>query len=222
MPCSGVVRYNDRKNRHPLDWAPRCVLGASGVHYCTDYEQRIIAMTAEMMRMREDMHQRTVYMTREMQRYQAAAIGTSQAMMAAKKEMQDRRNDIDAMRAKLDTVMERLYVGEGHNLTLQATIATAQDHAGAFPQPCCLPVTQLQIVSTFYKRWLSHANTEFKMLRTVCRGRAVDPKPSCINFQGVWFLFPGRSLILGSVQASCSWIHMLPTWPAMDHLELGS
>lgn len=87
-------------------------------------------MTAEMIRMREDMHQRTVYMTREMQRYQAAAIGTSQAMMAAKKEMQDRRNDIDTMRAKLDAVMERLYVGEGHNLTLQATIATAQDHAG--------------------------------------------------------------------------------------------
>jgi hypothetical protein len=35
------------------------------------------------------------------------------------------------MRTKLDSVMERLYSGHEHNLTLQAHIMTGQDHAGA-------------------------------------------------------------------------------------------
>ena len=37
------------------------------------------------------------------------------------------------MRTKLDAVMERLYSGHEHTITLQANIGSAQDHAGA---PC--------------------------------------------------------------------------------------
>lgn len=90
-------------------------------------------MSSDMMKMRDDMQQRTLYMTREMQRYQSIASSTSQAMMIAKKEMQERRKDIDAMRTKLDGVMERLYSGHEHNLMLQANIGSAQDHAGVSP-----------------------------------------------------------------------------------------
>ena len=48
---------------------------------------------------------------------------------------------MDHMRVKLDTVMERLLSGHEHNLTLQANIATGQDHAGAdalVPTSCML------------------------------------------------------------------------------------
>jgi hypothetical protein len=88
-------------------------------------------MSSDAMKMRDDMQQRTLYMTREMQRYQSIAASTSQVMMIAKKEMQERRTDIDTMRTKLDGVMERLYSGHEHNLMLQANIGSAQDHAGA-------------------------------------------------------------------------------------------
>ena len=90
-----------------------------------------MAMTAEMARMRADMQQRTMYMAREMQRYQAAAAATGQSMAAAKREMQARRGDVDAMRAKLDDVLDRLYSGHEQNMTLQANITTGAAHAGA-------------------------------------------------------------------------------------------
>lgn len=70
-----------------------------------DYEQRILAMSTDMMKMRDDMQQRTLYMTREMQRYQHAAVSTSNAMMSAKKEMQARsRLHFRVLAAALKTV----------------------------------------------------------------------------------------------------------------------
>ena len=81
--------------------------------------------------MREEMQQRTVYMQREMQRYQANAIAIAQAMEAAKKEVGERRRESDATRTKMDSLMERLYIGHEHNNALQANITTGQDHAGA-------------------------------------------------------------------------------------------
>ena len=56
-----------------------------------------------------------------------------QAMAAAKAELQERRRDVDGMRVKLDSVMERLSSGHQANLTLQTHILTGQDHAGARP-----------------------------------------------------------------------------------------
>jgi len=98
-----------------------------------DYEQRMQSLTVDMLRMREEMQQRTVYMQREMQRYQATAMATAAAMAAAKKEVGERRKEIDATRSKMDGLMERLYSGHEHNVTLQANISTAQDHAGESP-----------------------------------------------------------------------------------------
>lgn len=98
---------------------------------CADYEQRLLALSAELTRSRDDMAQRMVYMTREMQRYQAAALATAAAMTAAKKEMGERRRDVDTMRVKMDSLMERLLVGHEANATLQATLGVGQEHAGA-------------------------------------------------------------------------------------------
>lgn len=87
-------------------------------------------MTSDMLRMRDEMQQRTMYMQREMQRYQAAALATAQSMAMAKKEVQERRREIDATRSKMDSLMERLQAGNEQNATLQNSILSGQDHAG--------------------------------------------------------------------------------------------
>ena len=60
-------------------------------------------------------------------------------MAAAKAELQERRRDVDGMRVKLDSVMERLSSGHQANLTLQTHILTGQDHAGAPLPPPTFP-----------------------------------------------------------------------------------
>jgi hypothetical protein len=96
-----------------------------------DYEQRLLALANELMRAQHELQLRTAYMSREMSRYQSAASASASAMVEAKKEMSERRRDIDAMRGKLDSVMDRLFTGHEANMALQANISSGQDHAGS-------------------------------------------------------------------------------------------
>ena len=89
-----------------------------------------MSLANELMRANHDTQLRTTYMSREMQRYQSAAAASASAVAAAKKEMQARRQDVDAMRSKLDVVMERLATGTEAASVLQANMTAGQDHAG--------------------------------------------------------------------------------------------
>lgn len=98
-----------------------------------DYEMRLMALANELVRANNETQLRTSYMSREVSRYQAAAAASANAMALAKREMHDRRADVDSMRTKLDSVMERLFTGSQANMVLQANMTSGQDHAGAPP-----------------------------------------------------------------------------------------
>jgi len=98
---------------------------------CADYEMRLMALANELVRANNETQLRTSYMSREVARYQAAAAASANAMALAKREMHDRRADVDAMRTNLDSVMERLFAGSQANMVLQANMSAGQDHAGA-------------------------------------------------------------------------------------------
>ena len=101
--------------------------------HCADYELRLMSLANELMRANHDTQLRTTYMSREMHRYQSAAAASASAVAAAKKEMHARRQDVDAMRSKLDVVMERLATGTEAASVLQANMSAGQDHAGTLP-----------------------------------------------------------------------------------------
>ena len=103
----------------------------TGLMMCADYEMRLMALANELVRANNETQLRTSYMSREVARYQAAAAASANAMALAKREMHDRRADVDAMRTNLDSVMERLFAGSQANMVLQANMSAGQDHAGA-------------------------------------------------------------------------------------------
>eukprot|EP00892_Ulva_mutabilis_P002859 jgi/Ulvmu1/12574/UM092_0004.1 len=96
----------------------------------SDYEMRLMALANELVRANNETQLRTSYMSREVSRYQQAAAASANAMDLAKREMHERRADVDAMRTKLDSVMERLFNGSQANMILQANMTAGQDHAG--------------------------------------------------------------------------------------------
>lgn len=110
----------------------------------SDYELRLMSLANELMRANHDTQMRTTYMSREMHRYQSAAAASASAVAAAKKEMHARRQDVDAMRSKLDVVMERLATGTEAASVLQANMSAGQDHAGQlFADPQTMNATGL-------------------------------------------------------------------------------
>lgn len=98
---------------------------------------RLMALANELVRANNETQLRTSYMSREVARYQQAAAVSANAMSLAQRDLHDRRADVDAMRTKLDSVMERLFTGSQANMVLQANMTSGQDHAGAHDHcPC--------------------------------------------------------------------------------------
>lgn len=63
-----------------------------------------------------------------MTRWQKQAHATAAAVAEAKNEVMDRKRELDAMKFKMDGLIEKLYVGRESNLALQGQIASLSQH----------------------------------------------------------------------------------------------
>lgn len=87
-----------------------------------EYNSKISRLVVELERMRQELDTRTQIMSKEMRSWKQQAEFATTALRDAKNEVLERKKELDTTKEKMDSMVEKLYMGRERGLELKGAI----------------------------------------------------------------------------------------------------